>query len=662
MKLIKRNVWLLCVWLLCAVGASAQTTPIDTNRLFRKARNVPFWVRKTPEKLAHHLTKPYAGDNRKVLAISCWIAKNMRYDVRAYLKRYPYQRETQKMLRRRKALCREYSDLFMKMCEAAGIEAHPIYGYVPPFDQFPGDSLYRAEHVWNTVKVDGEWQLYDITWAAGEVVPRKQYIRYLLWRYFHIEYKIRYKFRKKLRPVWFNTSPGYFGAFHHPSVRDYQIFKVPVPIDSFMQGPFAVWQHADSLAEISPYFLEQILALPDERFKQTMAIRVHEQNRANQRATGYWYYKLLYDFFADHYDRANDTLMTSAAKHLELMGYSEVGDSMLELAKHGFKREYDHKIGRSEGWKKTMVANNRNLRDSTRVQARHYLKMRRQLTRISSKRKVLGKRSALIRSKPLKGFETTKRPLKLNDTTSSDSLCEVWLNGYDSLLHANEHLVEKRNHFYERINLDTFLHLRDHQLKVYRECRWGYRMLRYSLNLYFHQVRFSFLHENDLHLTTEWYWLNYLRGDSLQHVHDDVWANALAFLDSSAYLMRDYHRNTLQMLRLLRLVKRQSPISKGEERLYARLVQEHNNAWADFGHQVESLELPFWQFKWRLKRHLRLVKKTHKVLNKLRSLEMHRHRQYVLYRRNIRTLETRNLRLLQVDLKHYHRLLERSLD
>lgn len=660
MNLMKRSVWLFCVCLLCTVGASAQSTPIDTNRLFRKARNVPIWVRKTPEKLALHLTKPYEDDTRKVLAISCWIAKNMRYDIWAYLKRYPYKRETQKMLRRRKALCREYSDLFIEMCEAAGIDAYRVHGYVLPFDHLAGDSLYRADHAWNTVKINDSWQLYDLTWAAGEVVPRKQYIRFLMWRYFNIEYKTRYRFRKKFRPYWFNTPPGRFGEEHHPSVRDYQVFQEPVPLDSFMAGPLSVAFQANSFPQISTIYLEQLLAMPSQPFKQMMARQEYQQNGANRCATGYWYYSLIHQFFKDHYSVANDTLMTPAYKHLELMGYAEVGDSMLELAKADFEREYDFKVLRSEGWKKTMLANNRRLRDSTRIQARHYQKLSRQVTLLSKKRYAIGKRAAEIGERPLKGFHKIIRPIKVKD--EADSLCLVWFREYDSLKRVNAALVKKKDSFYAQINLDTFRILRDHQLKVYAECRFNHRQLRSSMALFYWQLRFSLLHEDDLHLTTEWYWRSYVKGDSLQHVHDSEWVKAFAFLDSSAYVMRFYHRNTLHMLRLLKQIKRQSLISRGEEELYAKLENKHLRVWNGFRRQIISLKLPFWQFKWRLKRHIRLVNKTFRILNKLRSLEMYRHRRYGLFRRNIRTLETRNLRLLQIDLRHYHRLMERSLD
>ena len=127
--------------------------------------------------LAVKLTKDFKDDASKSYAISYWIAKKVKYDYKAFLTNTLSRHSSKEVLKRRRALCSEYADLFNEMAEAAGLKSETINGYVHPFDFFPGDTLYRAEHAWSTVKINNQWELMDITWGAGYVEEKKQLIK-----------------------------------------------------------------------------------------------------------------------------------------------------------------------------------------------------------------------------------------------------------------------------------------------------------------------------------------------------------------------------------------------------------------------------------------------------------------------------------------------------
>ena len=56
-----------------------------------------------------------------------------------------------------KAVCEGYSRAFQLLCRKIGILCEPVYG-----------STEDGGHMWNTVKIEGEWYLTDVTWDDSE--------------------------------------------------------------------------------------------------------------------------------------------------------------------------------------------------------------------------------------------------------------------------------------------------------------------------------------------------------------------------------------------------------------------------------------------------------------------------------------------------------------
>jgi transglutaminase-like putative cysteine protease len=106
------------------------------------------------KELAYQLTKGLKTEHDKSMAIFKWVATNITYDAEAFFQvpqnpRYYSALET---LKTKVALCSGYANLNAALHRAIGMEARVVYG---------------EGHAWNEVKISGEWQEQDPTYASG---------------------------------------------------------------------------------------------------------------------------------------------------------------------------------------------------------------------------------------------------------------------------------------------------------------------------------------------------------------------------------------------------------------------------------------------------------------------------------------------------------------
>lgn len=137
-------------------------------------KNIPYFRTLNAEKLAFQLTNDLQNDSLKVIAIHCWITHHIKYDVKKSesfdFKRIPVK----KILRKRKAICTGYSDLFNELCKYSNITSIEVPGYVKNKNLDLNDKFYYEEHVWNAVYVNHDWKLVDACWDAGYIKYNKR--------------------------------------------------------------------------------------------------------------------------------------------------------------------------------------------------------------------------------------------------------------------------------------------------------------------------------------------------------------------------------------------------------------------------------------------------------------------------------------------------------
>lgn len=136
------------------------------------------------EELIGILTKTTKTDRDKAEAIYHWITHNIAYNIKLYDEFRSGNRDKRKgkrirksemeehnakkikhTLKKREGICEDYALLFKSLCDAAGLKSKIVKGYIridPKKLRSTGE-----KHVWNLVKIDGQWEAIDATYGAG---------------------------------------------------------------------------------------------------------------------------------------------------------------------------------------------------------------------------------------------------------------------------------------------------------------------------------------------------------------------------------------------------------------------------------------------------------------------------------------------------------------
>lgn len=166
---------------------------MDYSNADSTALNYPEGRYDNAEELALQLTEFAESDAEKFRILFRWVANNIEY-------RYGRSgTDPDEVLRKGRAVCEGYSALLQAMCDAAGIPCKTITGHAKSYagDDIPKD-MRESDHAWNAVKLGGRWHLVDVTWAAGDVDPRRR------------------KFTKRFDETYFLANPCFFMLNHYP--------------------------------------------------------------------------------------------------------------------------------------------------------------------------------------------------------------------------------------------------------------------------------------------------------------------------------------------------------------------------------------------------------------------------------------------------------------
>lgn len=104
-------------------------------------------------------------DREKVEAVYTYLAENMAYDYDSADGFFITSRECddRKALESKRGICVNFAHCTANLLNAVGVKTECVEGIASAkFDQ----SKQAADHVWNRVRVDGEWYLVDTTFAA----------------------------------------------------------------------------------------------------------------------------------------------------------------------------------------------------------------------------------------------------------------------------------------------------------------------------------------------------------------------------------------------------------------------------------------------------------------------------------------------------------------
>lgn len=188
--------------------------------------------------IANRINADFKTDEAKARAIFTWMATNITYDMHAYYAQrnggvaFSYttpedklakEREfrlklVKKTLRSGKAICEGYTSLFTYLCALTNLDAVIIPGTSKTDYSQIGKLPTQSDHTWNAVKINGQWQLVDVTWAAGVVIGGEK------------------KFTKLFNDAYFCTDPDKFFLNHYPD--DEHWLLTDRSADEFAELPF----------------------------------------------------------------------------------------------------------------------------------------------------------------------------------------------------------------------------------------------------------------------------------------------------------------------------------------------------------------------------------------------------------------------------------------
>lgn len=231
----------------------------------------------TPEKLADRIKADFATDADKTRAMFTWIATHLSYDLNQAKEirsgggkvAFSYKNEADKVakqnafrydiaskaLRSKRGVCEHYTALFQLLCDFSGIPCLSIPGTSKTVPAHIGKLPQYDDHIWNAVKIAGQWKLLDVTWAAGAVSGNTG------------------KFAASFNDGYFFTDPAYFALSHFPKDRKQALTEVspesfaalPLFYGAYIKGKYELLSPYEGILKISKPVLVpiQIKGLPE---------------------------------------------------------------------------------------------------------------------------------------------------------------------------------------------------------------------------------------------------------------------------------------------------------------------------------------------------------------------------------------------------------------
>lgn len=180
------------------------------------------YARATPERYTHdlntlaaYLTAPARSELGKARSIYTWILTHIRYDNASSGNGF-YTSDTEyatRVLKTRKAVCTGFALLFKCLLVRAGVDVRNVKGYARTQDSDAGMPVRRMSHEWNAVSLDGDWYLFDLTWAENTARDNQS------------------------NDYYFLTNPETFVAGHFPADPRWQLLSPAVSKAEFDHYP-----------------------------------------------------------------------------------------------------------------------------------------------------------------------------------------------------------------------------------------------------------------------------------------------------------------------------------------------------------------------------------------------------------------------------------------
>lgn len=171
--------------------------------------------------LVKELVAPARNEMEMARVLFTWVALNVSYDDKNFNKGVFGDNTAEGTFRNGTAVCQGYSDLLQVMALLAGMDARMVIGYSKGIAYQPGQRFSEPDHAWNAIKINGQWELFDATWASGYGTVEKGKLVTI----------------PRFDDYWFATPPGEFIFSHYPQTAMWQLTGEEVSLQEYEKMP-----------------------------------------------------------------------------------------------------------------------------------------------------------------------------------------------------------------------------------------------------------------------------------------------------------------------------------------------------------------------------------------------------------------------------------------
>ncbi len=181
-----------------AVGASIANTPASAEASL--------------DMLAEYIRAQGHNDAERAYGVYRWVRDNIRSDdsILAGGAFDPASQTPGAVFSTRKAVCSGFAQLFVNLCQLAGVTAETVMGYGVMSAYDPSIPVTSYNHLWCAVAVDGRWYLVEPSWPTSARLDGSSDPNF-----------------------FFFTDPRAFAHRHLPYDEGWQLLDPPVSGDAF---------------------------------------------------------------------------------------------------------------------------------------------------------------------------------------------------------------------------------------------------------------------------------------------------------------------------------------------------------------------------------------------------------------------------------------------
>ncbi len=186
--------------------------------------------------IANYINSNFKTDNDKIRAIFYWTASNISYDMDNRFtsnSRETSENKIKNILKTRKGVCSDYTEIFNNLANKVGIKTVIISGYTKQ-----NGEIDTISHAWCASRINNRWYLFDPTWGSGFVNNGR--------------------FSKKIDNSYFKVSPSQSISSHIPFDYLWQFLNYPITNQEFYEGKTQInksKEYFDFESEIAKYEL-----------------------------------------------------------------------------------------------------------------------------------------------------------------------------------------------------------------------------------------------------------------------------------------------------------------------------------------------------------------------------------------------------------------------